>query len=154
MSAQATERIRSILSSCQSNHASISAPCVSTPERGSDACPSDGGSLTQRFARYSTNRIDIKLTAPVTKASLGADETSSDHSSTELPTGDRAIPRRSRRRGSLDSACIRFSAGPMRPRGAETIGAAFEVRYSWEQSVSRLWTGGATPKSNSGEPAE
>src|SRR6202034_3767708 len=68
----------------------------------------------------------------------------------ELPTGNRAIPRRSRRRGSLDSACIRFSAGPMRPRGAETIGAAIEVRYSWEQSVSRLWTGGATPKSNSG----
>ena len=28
-----------------------------------DACPSDGASLTQRFARYSAYRVDIKLTA-------------------------------------------------------------------------------------------
>jgi hypothetical protein len=35
-----------------------------------DACPSDGPSLTQRFARYSANRVDIKLTAAITKASL------------------------------------------------------------------------------------
>ena len=32
------------------------------------ACPSDGASITQRFARYSTNRVEIKLTASLTRA--------------------------------------------------------------------------------------
>ena len=35
-----------------------------------DACPSDSGSLPQRFARYSANRVEIKLTAATTKVSL------------------------------------------------------------------------------------
>jgi hypothetical protein len=32
-----------------------------------DACLSDGASITQRFARYSANRVEIKLTAAVTE---------------------------------------------------------------------------------------
>ncbi len=31
-----------------------------------DACPSDNGSLTQWFVRYSANRVEIKLTAAIT----------------------------------------------------------------------------------------
>src|SRR5579872_3500913 len=67
MSAPAIACIRSILSSRQSNQASISAPFIRRSSVALAACPSDSASLTQRIAQCSTTPIDGQLTAAKTR---------------------------------------------------------------------------------------